>query len=140
MKRQMQKLRDQKGLSLIEAVLAVMIVAVGFLGMLPLMTSATANTLSSNYIMTCTFLGDEQVETIIADKRFRGYDYVVNANYPAQQMTGDFSEYRRTVSITEVNRTDLSTPQAGSGYKLINVTVTWNGQQNAVVSTLVTNF
>lgn len=140
MKRQMQKLRDQKGLSLIEAVLAVMIVAVGFLGMLPLMTSATANTLSSNYIMTCTFLGDEQIETMIADKKFRGYNYIVNGNYPTQYLTGDFSQYTRSISVVEVNKTDLSTPQVGSGYKLINVTVTWNGQQNAVVSTLVTNF
>jgi Tfp pilus assembly protein PilV len=133
------RIRNQKGLSMLEAVLGVLVISVGFLGMIPLMTSATANTLSSDHNVTSTFLGEELAETLIADKRFRGYNYIVNANYPAQQMTGNLSQYRRSVNITEVNATDLTTPQAGSGYKRIDVTVTWNSTQSVLTTTLLTN-
>lgn len=134
------RIRNQKGLSMLEAVLGVLVISVGFLGLIPLMSSATANALSSDHNVTSTFLGEELAETLIADKQFRGYNYIVNANYPAQQMTGNLSQYRRSVNITEVNQTDLTTPQAGSGYKRIDVTVTWNSSQSVVTTTLLTNY
>lgn len=134
------KIRNEKGLSMLEAILGVLIISVGFLGMMPLMTSATANTLSTDHNVTSTFLADELIENMIADKQFLGYNYIVNANYPVQQMTGDLSQYRRSVSITEVNPNDLSAAQANSGYKRVDVTVTWNSTTSVVVTTLLTNY
>ena len=137
-------IRNQQGLTLLEAALGLMVISLGFLGLLPLMTSATANTLSSDHIVTSTFLANELTENIIADHEFQGFDYIDNDNYPTVNVGGldddsSFNQYVRSVNIVEVDQTDLSTPDVGSGYKKVDVTVVWNNEQTVTVTTLLTD-
>jgi type II secretory pathway pseudopilin PulG len=69
-----------------------------------------------------------------------GY-YCFPADEARAQVSG-FTDYEREVSVTEVNATDLSTPEAGSGYSKITVSVYHSDKLPAGISlvTLRTDF
>lgn len=140
MKNLFLKLKDQAGLSLLETTLGILILSVGVMGMLPMMTTATANTVGGEQRVAATYLANEKLEEIIADKEFQGYDFIAEQNYAAENLSSN--SFTRSVTVTEVDANDLSTPDNGSGYKKIEVIVGWtvnNGNsQQVTVTTLVT--
>lgn len=137
-----KKLGSQKGFTLIETVLTTMLLSVGLLGSMQLFYTASNSSLDNNYRIHASQLGNEKIETIIADKTFKGYNYLTTSNYPLETMPTPDSGYTRQVAINEVNPTDLKTVQANSGYKKIDVTVKWGNldYQSLVVSSLATNY
>jgi hypothetical protein len=88
------------------------------------------------------FLAAERLEQVLAD-RFspsRGYSYVLAANYPAEATITGISGFARSTTVTE---TGASLSGAGTGYKTVSVTVSWQtrrGTQSLVLSTVITDF
>lgn len=142
LKNRFKRVRNEKGITLLESVLGIMILAVGYLGLLPMMTNATAKTLNNDKYVIGSYLANDKMESIIADKNFKGYASVTGANYPNENLNSSNPGYTRKTTITEVSKADLATPSAGSGYKKVEVQVTWGttGADQYVLTTLVTNY
>ena len=138
----MKKTKNNRGFSLLEAVLAVMILAVGFFSTTILISNISISAISSDQNIIGTQLANEKVESILADKKFLGFSYVDNSHYPLEILTGDYSGYQRNVSVAEVQPGDLMTPSPGSGIKKISVTVSWGSAawQQVKVSGMVSKY
>lgn len=142
----MSKIKNQKGIALLESILATVLLSLGLTGGLFLMQNATSASIKTDYSIIASQFANEQLETIIADKSLSAdkYDGIVNANYPNESITygGINGAFVRKVNITEVDTTDLTTPDAGSGMKKVDVTVEWNNgsAQKITVSTLVAEY
>ena len=142
---QMKWLKNNKGFSLIEAVLSTMILSIGLMGGVLLMQNATVASVNSDFQAIASQLANEKLETILADNYMTDgkYSIITNGNYPAENLgygTQD-NVFQRSVSITEVDE-DLSQSQAGSGLKKVDVTVSWgeNLYERITISTLVSDY
>lgn len=139
-----ERKKNQKGFTLIETVLSILVLSIAMGGTLLLFQNATSHSVDSDYRVIAAQLANEKIESIIADKALQGYDSIIEGNYPDETLTGAFNGIQRIVTITEVDPNDLNTAQADSGYKRVRVTVTWGGGAAQVrtlnVDTLLTEF
>lgn len=120
-----QQLKNSKGFTLLEAVLSVVILGIGFLTTMMLIENISISAINSDRNIVSAQLANEKLETILADKKFRGFSYVDNSHYPAESLTGPYAGYKRKVFVSEVQSGDLFTPMPGSGIKRVLVTVFW---------------
>ena len=132
----------RRGLTLIEAIAIVTIMAIAVPTMMWSMAGAHENRVAPLMASRARFLAAERLEQVIADRfaPLRGYTYIVAPNYLAESAVSGFSIFGRSVAI---NETGASLTGTGVGYKSVAVTVTWstrNGTQSTVLSTVVTNF
>jgi hypothetical protein len=63
----------------------------------------------------------------------RGWAYLLPANYPNEPAVPGFTNFSRTVTLTETE-VDLSTPDSSGGYMIVEVEVTLS------VSTVLTEY
>lgn len=133
---------NEGGFTFIEAILTVVLLSFGLVGGLVLFQNSTDNSLTKDYKVIASELANEKIESIILDKKYQGYNYIVSANYPFETLPAPYSLFTRSVTITEVQSDDLTTPQAGSGFKRVDVRVTWGAEayQTIIVTTLVTSY
>ena len=123
----LQRVKNIRGFSFIDIVLSVLLLSVGFIGAMTVMQNASLNTMRGDLNTLAMQLANQKMEEILADGKFRGYAYLDSVNnYPEEELTDDFSGFVRTVEITEVNDGDLTTPEPGSGIKLVKVIVKWS--------------
>lgn len=136
------KMANQRGFTLIETILTIVLLSFGLIGGLTLFRNSTENSLTKDYRVIASQLASEKIESILLDKEFQGYDTITEANYPDENLADPYGEFSRSVTIQEVDPDDMTTPSAGSGYKRIDVDVTWGaeGYQTITVSTLVTDY
>lgn len=132
----------QSGFTFLEIVLTTSLLAVGFWGGFALLQNTTNNSLENDLRVMASQLASQKIETIIADKSFVSYDWVDPNNYPPENLAAPYSGFTRTVDVLEVSPNDLSTAQPGSGYKKVDVIVSWgNLPSEAIrVTTLLTNY
>lgn len=140
-----RKLKDKAGFSFIEAILTTSLLSVGLWGGLAILQNATSHSVNNDFRIMGIQLANEKVELILADKSFKGFDYILAENYPSESLSDPFSGFTRTVSIIEVDPTDLNdtnTPMPGSGYKRVDVNVVWGveSHEQVSVSTVVTDY
>ncbi len=134
----MHKFSNTKGFTLIETILAMMVVAIGIFGTMHLFYNTVDRAFETDAYIQATALARERLEEITFDKKMNGYAFIVSANYPTtENLTGIYSAYTRTVTILEVNPADLKSSQSNSGYKKITVKVSWNGG-SVTLDTLLT--
>lgn len=120
----------------------IVLVSAGTLGVMQLFSTSTLH--SSKGIWTEKGLGvcEQRIEQVTADRAYRGYAFVVNANYATNEvLTGLDAGYTRTTNIYEVSLNDLTTAQSNTGLKRVDVTCAWGqGPGDTVnISTLVGN-
>jgi type II secretory pathway pseudopilin PulG len=145
-KNMMSKIKNQMGMALLESILGTVLFSIGLTGGLFLMQNATRASVNTDFNVIASQFANEKLETIIADKALKGnrYDDIVANNYPNESLTyeGVSNAFVRTVVIEEVDPSNLTTPQAGSGMKKVDVTVQWNNgnNQQILVSTLVADY
>jgi prepilin-type N-terminal cleavage/methylation domain-containing protein len=115
------------GMTLIELVIAIAIIAVLFPVMISAFFNPVANAVWGDQMVQAMSLAQEKMEEIYADKANNsvslGYSYITLSNYPAENPVSGFSAFNRSVTITEVSGSDLSTTSSGSGFKKVVVTV-----------------
>lgn len=127
---------------MIEAVLTLTLLAGGVMGILTLFHRNVSEANEMENTLTATYLAQERIEQIIQDKEYRLYNYIVTANYAATEnlATQGFPGFTRTTSIFEVSPNNLSTPQNGTNYKRITVTVQPTGGEMVSLTTLLTRW
>ncbi len=140
------------GFTLIEGVLAVLIIGVGLIGVLSIFGGATSRSLNADQVSVAQNLAEEKIETIIANKANANYTTVVNNINTGNYNDGPiFTIYTRTVTRSFINvpaspdgnSTDDFSSVSGSdtGYALVTVTVSFNNGNNSVMlKTLLSNW
>ncbi|MBF0104327.1 MAG: hypothetical protein HQM16_03260 [Deltaproteobacteria bacterium] len=140
MKSFIKKIRNQKGFSLLENILAAVLLSACLFGGMTVMQNVTANSVNIDLSSIATELANEKVEMVIADKTYNGFD-VVETNYYQQETDLGAYAMTRFVTVTEVDPDDLTTGVEGSGVKKVDVTVSWGSadHQRITVSTLISD-
>jgi len=103
---------NEKGFSLVEVMIAVMVLAIAFLSMYQMQAMAVRGNETGNQVTIATMLAQDKMEEI----RNTNYDDVTNLNFPAENygMVPNFPQFRREVAVTENGRV-----------KTVRVTVLW---------------
>jgi len=112
------------GFTLLEVLVAIVILSVGLLGMASLTVGIIKGNSFSNKVTTATTLAQEKME----DVRREGYDTVGNIGDQDEDenpVTG-YPEFRRITAIQGVGS------PAVAGLKAITVTVSWDSNNHSV--------
>lgn len=139
----MRKRRTRRGFTLIEAIAAVVILAIGLPPMLWAVREAHLARANPVLASRARWLAEARLEQIIADRHSttRGWTYVTTAAYAAESPVAGFDGFDRSVARAE-READLITP--GSGYLVVTVTVDWTDAAGAArsvsVSTVLTEY
>jgi prepilin-type N-terminal cleavage/methylation domain-containing protein len=118
----------EKGFTLVEVLIAVMVLAIAFLAMYQMQAMAVRGNETGNQVTIATMLAQDKMEEI----RNTNYDDVTNLNFPAENygMVPNFPQFRREVAVTENGRV-----------KTVRVTVLWKVVRTyrVTVDTLLTH-
>lgn len=139
----MQKRRFQHAFTLVEAIVAIVVLSVAMPSMLWAIKEAQLVRASPVLASKARWLAQEQLENIIADRHSpsRGFTYLQNSNYPLEASVPGFSSFSRQVAITETGARFLA---GGTGYKTVTVVVGWTdpraGQRSLSLSTVVSDY
>ena len=122
-------LRNELGFTLLDNLLALVILSVVLLGLVGLATTViTGNAISKSRTIGLTLVQDK-----IEDTRRAGYNYALTGNQTVTEPYGSMNGYQlfRRVTVTQVN-----TP--GLGMQTVTVTVYWSDDAHSVtLSTLL---
>ncbi|MDO8526398.1 MAG: hypothetical protein Q7T03_01780 [Deltaproteobacteria bacterium] len=133
------RLTSHKGFTFIETILTLMVLGGGVLGVLTIYNQNIARANEMEQTLIATSLAEQKLEQILHDKKYQLYAYVIQANYPTENLLAQgYPGYTRTTTILEVDPVDLSTAKNGSGYKKITVMVQTTGGLPVSIPTLVT--
>ncbi len=75
---------SNRGASLVELIMAIIVAVVALYPLLSTMISAASNAPTGELVTRATFLAQGELERLLSDYRSpsRGYDYILAANYP----------------------------------------------------------
>jgi prepilin-type N-terminal cleavage/methylation domain-containing protein len=110
---------NNRGFTLIELVMVIVIGCVAMFPLLSMFANATANSVQPELATKAVFLAQERIETVLADYRYvgRGYNYIIAANYPAEASIPGFPGFSAAVSVSAEGLYD------GVTYREVTVTV-----------------
>lgn len=132
-----------RGFTLIEAIVAVVILATAVPAMLLAVREAHRDRVSPVLASKARWLATEKLEDVIADRHSttRGYAYLVNGNYAAENSITGSPGFTRTIAVTE---TAADLVSAGTGFKKVIVTVNWTdargGARSLAIATVLTDY
>jgi prepilin-type N-terminal cleavage/methylation domain-containing protein len=132
---------DRRGLSLIEVVLAIVILGLAVPPLMYAMAAGLRQQEATLIQQDLSQLASERMWEVFADHAdpTRGYSYIVNAAYPDESAPRGLAGYTRQTTIREVSSTDYVTEQAGSGIKRFRIVVTGPQDASLVIESFVTN-
>jgi len=139
----MRKQRRHTAFTLIEAIIAVVILSLAIPPMLWSIHEAHVQRVNPMLASRARWLATEQLEDVIADRHSttRGYDYLTSANYPDESPVPGYPGFDRRVMFNET-QADLATP--GEGYMNVTVEVIWTDatsqSRTLTVSTVLTEY
>ena len=113
----------KRAFSLVELIIMIFVLTIGFGTMLLILRSANIDNASAHFATVGGKLAQGRLEEIMADRRTQGFAYIDNSNYPDEDPVVNFRGYQRTVNIYYVDLNDLDTEVASSNYKRVDVTV-----------------
>jgi len=125
----MGAIRNELGFTLLDNLLALVILSVVLLGLVGLATTViTGNAISKSRTVGLTLAQDK-----IEDARRAGYNYALTENQTVPEAYGSMNEYPlfRRVTVTQVHKPDI-------GMQTVTVTVYWGDDAHSVtLSTLL---
>ncbi len=130
----MQQPAGERGSTLIELVMAIIIAVVALFPLLAMFSNATVRSVEPVLSTQAAFLAQGKMEEIIADYNApaRGYDYIIDANYPVTSGPPGFADFTVSVSVTGDSTYD------SVQFKTVTVSVSHSGIDNITVVTWVT--
>ncbi len=144
-------LQNQKGFSLIEAIIVIIVVSIGAIGVLTVFITGMKGAGEPLVTIQAVELGQEKLDIVIGDRQnsARGYTYATNpANYTAENPVTGFTSFNRSIAIACVTTADFNA--AGSApapscvgvtnYARVTVTVTHAAIGSTTTVTLLTNY
>lgn len=121
--------------TLIELVAAVMLMSIAFPPLAIAMRDGVVRQAGMNQRIVARWLAHERLEQVIADRHSasgaKGYPNILTANYAAESPVSGWPAFNRSVAVSETTQ-NLAT--AGTGYKVVTVTVTWKDAQRGASS------
>jgi prepilin-type N-terminal cleavage/methylation domain-containing protein len=122
-------LRDQRGFTLLEVMVAGGILTIGILGLLGFSSSTIKGNAGAERVATATLLAQDKIE----QTREAGYNASLTANTTVTEAYGSIPNYPlyQRVTLTQVN-----TPV--TGMQTVTTTVSWNAAWTLFVPTSVT--
>ncbi|MCK4342223.1 MAG: prepilin-type N-terminal cleavage/methylation domain-containing protein [Phycisphaerae bacterium] len=134
-------MRKQRGLSLVEVVVAIVIVGLAAPPLLFQIANGVRQQEAVLIQQNLVQLASERMWEIFTDHAnpTRSYDYITAAAYPDETAPRALEGYQRQTEVREVSPADYVSPQAGSGIKRFRITVTGPAQHSLVIESFVTN-
>jgi len=88
----------EKGFTLVEVLIAVMVLGISFLAMYQMQAMAVRGNETGNQVTIATMLAQDKMEEIVNTN----YDDVLTINFPAENygMIPNFPQFRREVTVT----------------------------------------
>lgn len=141
--------KDQHGFTLIEIILAIVVVSIAVVGATSAINFTATSSLSAEVMSTAKELAQERMEQLMAIKRNNGYNDPAFTIGPTTlaltSLAPPFDQYSRGEQICLVDANllnpdcDLVAPNNDGGYKQITVSVGYAGLPNlSPVTTVVT--
>ncbi|OWY73240.1 hypothetical protein B7486_02525 [cyanobacterium TDX16] len=133
----MRRPSSRLGATIIELAMCIVILAVALPPLMSSFIEASNQSILPVRESSASFLVVERMEAVIA-RRYRGTDgysaltVPTVAEFPDESPVSGFSAYSRSVRVSYVN-SDLSAAVSDQGYKLVTVTVTWDGGASQLV-------
>jgi prepilin-type N-terminal cleavage/methylation domain-containing protein len=133
-----------RGFTLIEAITAVVVLAVAVPGMFWGIRDAQMRRIDPIQASKARWLAAEKLEDIIADRHSatRGYAYVIGGNYGAEASVSGYPGFSRAVAIAESGASLVA--GSGTGYKRVTVSVSFRDGRNTLrtlsLATVVTDY
>lgn len=115
--------KKQKGFSLIEVLIALVILSIALLGLAGLMVTTTKSNSYGNQMTEAVTFGQDKLEELRITRR----DLIVSDNDEVQGSTG--VPYRRSWTISTLPN---PTPPPTDLQKAITLTVSWNQGKNSI--------
>ncbi len=130
-------MRSEKGFSLVELIIAIVIGGVLFYSLLSMFANTTTNNAKDEFMVQALYLANEKLETVSS----KPYSSVADESLIS--FPGSFNMFKSVVLISNVSSIDLDTNTGASttGYKKITVRVMSLGLNlgTVEVSTLITD-
>jgi type II secretory pathway pseudopilin PulG len=128
-----------RGFSLFESVLVIVMVGVTFLAFGYVFGSIDQEALSADLTVLASKLAREKMEEVVQLKADSGYGAV--SSEAAATVTSGSWQFTREVSVGFVNPADFSSSGSDTGYKKVDVVVSWGGGvgESVTLTSLVTN-
>jgi Tfp pilus assembly protein PilV len=136
-------LRRSGAFTLIEAIVALVVIGIAVPPMVIAVSDATVRRVDGVLATRARWLAAERLEDILADRHSstRGYVWVTGANYASESAVSGFAGFSRSVSVSETGATLVG---AGTGYKTCSVSVGWRDSRGRArtltLSTVVTDY
>lgn len=120
----MRKSRDNRGFTLLEILVAIVLLSIGLLAMASLTTGIMSGNLFSNQLTTATTLAQDKME----ENRRLGYDGVAALTESYGSITG-YTEYERVTTVASIDNPATGNP---AGMYMVTVTVSWDSDDHSV--------
>jgi len=135
--------KTQKGFTLIELVLVIIIISVASVPLFGLFSQASTSLLNNEAIQTAAQLAQERAEFVLSRKRELGFNGAVSelaVTTITENLTGNFSAYTRTTVITQPVAPPPAGCPGGALCKQVVVSVDTGGPTLAQVTFLLVNY
>ena len=119
----MRKSRNNSGFTLMEVLVAMLILSVGLLGMAALITGIINSNKLSNRISTATVLAQDKMEEIKND----GYSNA--GDEPKASLPSPYDQYEREVTVVD--------PSPAANMKTVTVKVYWESSKSVSLQTIL---
>ncbi|GEM_PF-979278 len=131
-----------RGVTMIDAILMMVVMGIGLTGLMSTFESTGKSSMDGMMTVSASFLAQQRIDQVVADKAMLGYNTITNNQYPSPENVAGFGGVTRNTVVLEVNPADLTTALPGSGLKRIDVTTSWGNAntQRVILTTLVTNY
>lgn len=136
-------MKNEKGFTLIEIILSVIVLAIAFTGVWKMFDVPVAREYDSERVMTASFLVRKGMEELIAKKKLQGF-----AGLPVGDATvtlpAPYDGFQQRTHIYYADdEAGLAETASATNYKKVEVSILWNAGANPSglwLTTLVTNW
>ena len=118
------KLREEKGLGLIELLISLLVLNLGIFATMSAFTSGAVAIRNASRVSTASALADKNVEAF----RDMSYSSIITGTTTANQTGADGLTYSVTTAITSGSQLTTGTYQGSSAVKVVTITITNSGR------------
>lgn len=124
-----RKMKNQKGFTLVEVMISMLVLAIGLLGLAPMMVTAMYGNAFSEDVTSAAFLAQDSIE------RLKNQSVISPIPY-TQYDNGLFNVYNRTIQVDDSNSDGTVPPNV----LRIRITINWTDKKEVARSETYTTY